>query len=136
MVARLILVLVHTPPLTEFDRVVVVPSQTDNVPVIGPGPVLMAMVWVATVVPQALVTLYFMVSIPREIALTNPAEPTVQVLLLLLHIPPVTDSVSVVVAPVQSAEAPKMVPALGRGLMLTVTTIVLISVLSEIWMVK
>jgi hypothetical protein len=58
-------------------------------------------------VPHALVTVYLIVSTPLAIPLTTPVEETdATVGLVLLHVPPVVESVSVMVLPGATVDAP------------------------------
>ena len=60
---------------------------------------------------------------PAATPLTTPAEVTVASEgVALVQVPPVTDSVNEVVAPIHNTLAPEMLPALASGL--TVTAIV------------
>ena len=60
-----------------------------------------------------------MVLAPALAPVTMPlAEPTVALLLLLLHVPPLTKSLSVIADPTHTAVAPPMLDGVG----LTVTT--------------
>ena len=67
--------------------------------------------------PQVLLTVYFMESMPAATPETEPEELTVAILLVtLLHVPPPTVSLSAVVPAWQTVEAPEIVPAFGNGL--------------------
>ena len=61
-----------------------------------------------------------MVSIPAAMPLATPEPEMLAIPLVDPHIPPVTDSVYVVVIPVQMDEEPVIAPAVGAGLTLTV----------------
>ena len=62
-----------------------------------------------------------MVALPVVLPLTTPAALTLAIAaLLLLHVPPLTASLKVVVVPVQTDVTPVMVPADGNGLIMTV----------------
>ena len=78
-----------------------VPVHTVVVPVIVPadGPALTAMVVVALVEPQVPVMVYDIVTAPADIPVTTPDALTVALaVLLLLHVPPLVASVSVMLA--------------------------------------
>ena len=61
---------------------------------------------------------------PAATPVTIPVVPILAFALLVLHVPPVTVSVMVVVAPVHTVDAPEIAPAFGAGL----TVIVLVAV--------
>jgi hypothetical protein len=58
-----------------------------------------------------------MVAVPAAIPVTSPPGVTDTLVLLLLQVPPVMASVSVVVEPTQTPGAPAIVPASGVALM-------------------
>jgi hypothetical protein len=99
---------------------IVAPTQTLDAPVIGSafGAALTVMVFVVDTVPHELVTLYMMVSIPPVTPVTMPPA-TVAEALLLLHVPPATASVRVIVEPMHTLEGPVILPAFD-GLTVTV----------------
>jgi len=66
---------------------------------------------IATALPQELETVYFTVSIPAEAPVTMPDPLTVAFPSDVLQVPPGAGSVSVIVLPVQTTDAPEMVPA-------------------------
>lgn len=95
-VAIAVLALLHTPPGVASDNAIVDDAQTVDGPVIVPAlrkaPIVITLV--ATAVPQLLVTVYLMVSIPGVIAVTTPLLLIVAIVVLLrLHTPPVALSV-------------------------------------------
>ena len=92
--------------------------HTVDGPVIEPanGNGLMVMIFVALAVPQALETTYNIVSVPTLTPVTSPPV-TVALPLLAVHIPPVAGSVKEMDAPVHTMEAPLIVPATGKLLM-------------------
>lgn len=94
--------LLHTPPLGVSTSVIIDPIQTESGPNIGPtrGNGFTVTTLVATAVPQAEVTVYFIVSIPPETPPTTPELLTVAIdVNTLLQTPPVDVSDSVIVAP-------------------------------------
>ncbi len=71
--------------------------------------------------PQLLVAVYEMDTVPAATPVTTPADETVATeLLLLLHAPPVTEFAKMEVSVSQMVAAPEIVPASGKGLMVTV----------------
>ena len=64
-----------------------------------------------------------MVSAPAVTPVTTPPE-TVALILLLLHVPPVTPSVKVIAEPAHTLDAPVILPAFGVGF----TVMVLVTV--------
>ena len=121
------LVVLHKPPEEASAKVIVEPVQTidgpEIVPGLGNGFIVTRREAVA--VPQTFVTEYFTVSTPADIPVTNPPE-TVAFALVTDHIPPGAISVKVVVAPVHIAEMPRIVPALGNGLIVTILLTVVV----------
>jgi hypothetical protein len=86
-------------------------------PTVGNGNTLNMKVLLSA--PQLLVTLYLMVVVPADTALTMPVLLTVATLAtLLLQVPPaVPEALSEIVPPTQVLSVPVMLPALGKGLM-------------------
>jgi hypothetical protein len=125
-VAIVLSLLLHTPPVVASLNVMFAPAHTVVGPVIAAVPVTTEIVYVATAVPQLLVTVYNMVSIPADTPVTNPPLVTVAVPLLALHTPPVAASVSVADVPIVTVDTPDIVPAFGIGL--TVTACVAVAV--------
>ena len=124
IVATVVLLLVHVPPLTVELTVVVPPVHTALLPVTVPalGNGLTVIDCVAVLVPQLLVTLYDMVAVPMAPPVTIPDVFTVAiVMLLLLQVPPVTVGVNAVAEPEHTVDAPEMVPADGAPKTVTVT---------------
>ena len=119
MVATDGLLLVHVPPVVGSVRVVVAPTHTNGVPPIVPGAVLTVTTAVAVQMPPVV---YVIVAVPAEIPVTVPEpEPMVAMAgLLLVHMPPVTALVRVVVAPTQTCRVPPM----EAGVVTTVTIVV------------
>jgi len=96
--------MVHVPPVAASDSVVVAPTHTPVAPVIGDMGLTLN-VLVTWHPPIAYVTK----PVPPLIPVTTPVDvPMVIVVAVLLQIPPVTASVSVIVAPVQTVEGPPM----------------------------
>ena len=95
--------LLQVPPVTDSPNVVVAAEQkitgVDGVRAAG------AAMTVTIVVAEQLPSEYAMVAVPAATPLTIPPDVTVAMLVaLLLHVPPVTASVSVIVVPVQTAD--------------------------------
>ena len=57
-----------------------------------------------------------MVALPELIPVTIPPVTLATDVLVLLHVPPLAASLSVLFAPTQTVDAPLMLPALGNGL--------------------
>ena len=113
IVARL-LVIDHVPPDTALVNVDVEPTHSTDGPTMLPasGCGFTVIVLVVETDPQLLDTVYEMVSIPADTPVTIPEPvPTVAVVLLLLHTPPVVPLLSVIVVPTQTLLEPVMVPA-------------------------
>lgn len=118
MVAIEVLVLVHVPPPVLFVSVVVDPAHTLAVPPIAAGDEFTNTVRVSASEPHPFVTVYVIIDDPAPTPVTIPVpdpivatdgEP-------LVHTPPVTELVSVVVCPVQTNDAPAIVSTTGTGL--------------------
>lgn len=107
-----VLLALHAPPLAELESVIGAPTHTLEGPVITPvtGTMPTATVWLTVATPQTLLRVYMIVSIPVDTAVTTPPL-TVAVALLALQVPPGSDAVNVMVAPLHTALAPVMVPA-------------------------
>jgi hypothetical protein len=123
-VAAAVFTLLHTPPVVLAVRVVVAPTQTVLLPLMVPdvGAAITATYLLATEVPQALVTVYLMLSSPVATPVTMPVVVTVaKLVFMLLQVPPVPVVVRVVMPPTHTLLAPLMVPALG-----VVLTIILV----------
>ena len=114
------LLLLHEPPGADSDKVIDEPAHTLVNPDILPayGSALTAIGFVATALPQELVTVYLIVSTPPDTPVTKPPD-TVALPLLLLHRPPAAPSVSVIDAPWHTLEAPLIVPATGANCTVT-----------------
>lgn len=117
-----VLLLLHTPPVAVSDKVMEEPWQTTVGPDIGltAAAGFIVMILVATAVPQLLVTLYFMVSVPVVSPVTVPVVFTVAIVVnTLLHVPPLVASVRVMVEPTHTAAAPAILPALAAAVTTT-----------------
>ncbi len=115
------LLLVHEPPDTVSDNVVVEPAQTVVVPVMVPaeGVVMMLTTLVAEAVPQLLATVYDIVAEPTETPLTTPEALTVAIPVAPeLQVPPEVASAKVEVEPVHIVVVPEIVPAEPEGVTL------------------
>ena len=111
-----VLELVQLPPDGEELSVVVVPVQTDIVPVLVEGVVLTV---ACLVEKQPPVSVYVMFDVPDAMPVTMPEpEPTVATpVLALVQVPPEGDELNVVLAPVHT----DTVPVIAAGVVLTVT---------------
>ena len=91
----LLLLALQLPPVVPSVKVIVLPTHTLVVPVIVPAvrvaPTVTDSVVVA--VPQLLLTVYFIVSVPALTAVTTPDVFMVAWLLVMLHVPPLPLSV-------------------------------------------
>jgi hypothetical protein len=112
------LLLLHTPPDVASARVIELPTRTDDGPVIGARELTVTTA-VALSVPQALVYEYEIVAVPVDTPDTIPDVPTVAIdVLLLLHVPPDSVLLNVIVAPTLRVDAPETVPAFGSSMTL------------------
>ena len=114
-VAIAVLLLLHVPPATVLESVVVNPTQTLLVPVMDAG-IGLTVTLVTEVQPAG--NVYVMVAIPALMPEITP-EPTPAVaiaVLLLDHAPPLVASARMVVAPTQTVA----VPVIAAGIGLTV----------------
>lgn len=103
-VALAVLLLLHTPPLTELLRTSVRPTQTELPPVIGGNALTVTVV----VVEQPLAE-YVITVVPFVLPYTRPVEDTVATdVVLLLQVPPGTASLSCVVEPGHTVVVPKI----------------------------
>jgi hypothetical protein len=121
-VATDVLLLAHdvVPPDAVSTRVMTPPEQVVVLPLMKPayGAASTLMLCVAVALPQLLVTVYVMVAVPADTAVTTPVDDTEAMEgLLLLHAPAPDVSVSVPVVPAHSDAVPLMTPAAGAGLM-------------------
>lgn len=111
-------VAVHKPPLTESVRVMLLPVHTDEGPVTVPafGNGLTVIKNDAAALPQMLVTVYIMLSVPAETPDTIPDVPTVAMpAVTLLQVPPDNVSVSVIALSAHTVCRPVIAPATGNG---------------------
>ena len=119
------LLAVHTPPGVASARDIEAVLHTVDGPVIaatvGAEPIVTTTE--ATAIPQLLLTVYDIVSIPAVTPVTIPPA-TVALPLLALHVPPGAASVSVRVVPVHTLVPPMIAPASGSGF----TVVILIAV--------
>jgi len=107
------------PPVVLAVKDVVDPIHTVAVPemVVVPGDVLTVTTCENAAEPQLFEIVYDIAAVPAATPLTTPDELTVAIpVLLLLHVPPVTASVNVVVDPVHIMSVPLMIPGKGNGL--------------------
>jgi hypothetical protein len=119
MVAIAVLEVDQLPPGSEFLSLRVSPWHTLSAPVmlptVGNGNTLNMKVLLSA--PQLLVTLYLIVVVPADTALTVPVLLTVATLVtLLVQVPPAEpEALSEIVPPTQVLSVPVMLPALGKG---------------------
>lgn len=117
-IRALALLIAHVPLLTLAVRVSLLPSHTTAAPVIAPacGSGLMVMAFLTLSVPQALVIVYTIVSMPALTPITTPPPVipvTVAWLLVAVHVPPLAVSISVSAAASQTTVVPVIAPACG-----------------------
>jgi hypothetical protein len=107
---------VHVPPVVASDSVTVPPIHTFVAPVIAVGAVCTVIVCVAIVLPQALVTVYFIVSTPEATPVTDPETDIVATEVAeLLQTPPDAVLVNDTAESEQIVIGPDNVPAFGSG---------------------
>jgi hypothetical protein len=127
IVAIAVLLLLHVPPVVAFESAVVEPIQTCVLPDI-PGTTGIAYTVSGAIAvpgqPNALVTVYVMLTTPAETPFTIPVDrPTVATdMLLLVQLPPGVVFAFVIEVPTQCAVGPVIAGITGVGL--TVTTLV------------
>jgi len=116
MLAIAVLLLLHVPPPGVLASVVVEPTQTLIVPVIGVGAAFTVTGYTAI---QPVDRAYVILATPAEEPLTTPVvEPTGATdILLLLHVPPTVASLNVITEPIHTEDGP--VIATGTGLTVT-----------------
>ena len=122
--AILVLLLVHTPPLTLLERAEVVLTHNARVPEmsaeVGNG-LTETTVKTSVTQPKPLVTVYVIVVVPEETPVTTPLVFTVPIVgTLLLHTPPVVALARVIVPPMHTLFAPVIAATVGSGLTITV----------------
>lgn len=121
MLAIVVLLLTHVPPVEVLVKVPLVPVQMvagpDSVPAEVGEPTVTTKL--ETAVPQLLVTVYCMVSRPAVMPPTTPVLSASALPLVALHVPPVAVVVSVMPEPTQTLPGPVIVPASGSGLTVT-----------------
>jgi hypothetical protein len=126
-VAIAVLLLDQVPPATASLRVVLLPGQTDKVPVMAGGAVRIGLTVTsvaATAVPQEVVTVYAIVTVSDATPVTTPEELMVAILLFrLLHAPPGIPSDRVADVPGQIFVVPEITPADA----LVLTAIIMVS---------
>ncbi len=71
------------------------------------------MIFVVDAVPQGVVTVYLMVSVPTVAPVTTPAAVMAAWLLVTLHTPPAMILVKVIGDPAHTPDGPVIVPAVG-----------------------
>ena len=105
----------HAPPLVALANSIEAPTQTDDGPVNAEGDAFTEILFITVQEP----IVYEIVTAPAEIPPTTPVvAPTVPVAEEpLLHVPPATEFVSVMVCPVQTDDG----PAIAAGVVSTVT---------------
>jgi hypothetical protein len=112
--------LLHVPPLVKSASVTVLPTHSEVPPVIPAGA---AFTVIALYIRQPVPSEYVIVTVPAAIPLTIPlSEPMVATaILLLLHAPPPTPSLSIVVPPTHTFDD----PLIAGGAVLTFTVVVI-----------
>ena len=110
-VAIALLLLLHEPPGVISINVIVLPIHTLPGPVIGAGTVFTVTVAVLT---HAAGVVYVIVVLPGKMPVTIPEDEPTEATngLLLLHMPPVVESLSAVVAPGQTLSMPPIAGAI------------------------
>lgn len=110
-----VLLALHRPPVTGSVSVIVAPIHTSAGPLMAPakGSGLMVINDVVVAVPQAVVTVYEIMSVPAATPVTRPVDDTVALALSALHTPPGAVALSVIVAPSHTLVSPVIVPATG-----------------------
>ena len=116
------LLLVHKPSGSASDKDIVAPTQTDDGPDMMAGKGLTVTDLVAVAIPQPLLTVYDIVTVPTAIPATAPEAFTVAILISsLFHVPPVTASLRGTDPATHTILAPVMIPASDNGLTVTTT---------------
>ncbi len=120
MVAIPVALLVHVPPVGVLDKLVVLPTQTVELPVMADGSGFTVII---VVVIQVVGSEYVIIAVPEATPVTTPVpETTVAILVLpLIHIPPAEPLLRVVVPPLAHM---LVIPVMADGFGLTVTMIV------------
>ena len=120
------LLILHVPPVVASVIAIVEPTQTADKPVIKPalGNGFTVTNFVAAAVPQLFITVYEMIDVPAATPLTIPeTEPIVAIAVVVEdQTPPKATSLNVMLADTHTDEAPVIVPALGRGLIVSALT--------------
>lgn len=119
MVAFVISEVLHTPLPVASLKVPAAPVHIVDGPLTVPAPDsgLTVSIQVAVAVPQPLVTVYFMVSVPVDTPVTTPPPVMVAIVLkTLLHTPLPAASVRVTCEATHTLDEPAILPALGRAL--------------------
>ena len=125
-VAIVLSLLVQLPPVAASRRVPVKPVHIVVVPLMLPadGAGLTVITTPVLAVPQLLVTEYEILAVPADTPVTAPVAAVVATEVLLLdHTPPPVPSARVVTAPAHTDPAPLMLPAVGKGLTVTVAVV-------------
>jgi hypothetical protein len=119
--ATVALLLLHVPPMAALLSVAVAPAHIDDVPEIAGGTALTLNV---IVLKQPAASVYEITTVPADRPVTTPVdEPMVPtVTLLLLHVPPLAELLSVAITPIHMVDGPEII---GGGLTI-VTVIVLL----------
>ena len=104
IVATVVLLLLHTPPVVGSPKISVAPTQTAVLPMMGNN----GFTNIAVVAKQPDGSIYVIVTVPPAIPVTIPVnEPIVaMVLLLLLHVPPDVLSLTVINEPAHTESGP------------------------------
>ena len=125
-----VLLLVHVPPPATSLNVVVKPAHTLAVPVIDDGNGLTVTTLVAI---QPVAREYVIVDVPANTPVTTPVEISIVAIpvLPLVHAPPPVASLKAVVKPAHTV----LVPVMGDGNGLTVTTLVAIQPVARVYVI-
>jgi hypothetical protein len=119
MIATVVVVEPQTPPLVASLKGVVLPIQTEVVPVMAAtvGKALtVTVVDTESLQPLPFVTTYFMVVVPALTGVTIPLLFIVATLVVVeLHTPPLVASLKVVVLPIQTEVVPVMAATVGKA---------------------
>jgi hypothetical protein len=94
------------------------------VPAIGKG--MTVIVLVVSALPQLLVYMYLIVSVPPDTPCTTPDETVAIPVKELVQVPPDTVSVSVILVSAQTVDEPDIVPARGIGFIVSVSLVALV----------
>src|ERR1700744_4787479 len=123
IVATVLSLEVHVPPLVASVSVMMLPAQTVLLPrigaVVGGALTVTVVVWLLEQMPFVMV--YVMVTVPTALPVTLPAASIVAIVLSLeVQVPPLVASVNVIVLPAQTILLPRIGTVVGVALTATV----------------